>query len=79
MTKTLSVSIPDSEKLEQITVSGTLDNENFNKNVVLSIGSMRVTLDSEQLASALKEVVDFQLNTRQATFLIPKSGISIEQ
>lgn len=64
MKKTLSVSIEDIEKLEQVTISGTLHENSFNDVIVLSLGQSKVAVSSIFLAEALKEVVNFQQNTQ---------------
>ena len=62
MVKTLSISIDDVNKDNGISISGTLDETQFNKTIVLTIGPSKVALDSEELARALAEVVNFQRN-----------------
>jgi hypothetical protein len=59
MTRTLTCSIDDVEKINHLSISGTRQ-EQFNPNVVLTVGSLKVVLDSQELASALAAVVDFQ-------------------
>lgn len=62
MTKTLSVSITDMEKVEHLTISGTLHEQQFNERIVLGVGQTKIALNSAELAQALKVVVDFQKN-----------------
>jgi len=77
MLKTLTVSITDVEKAENITISGTLHENQFNTQIVLGIGQSKVALDSKELARALKEVVDFQqrfeTKIEEATFKFVQS------
>lgn len=75
MKKTLSVSIEDIEKLEQLTISGTLHENTFNEMVVLSVGQTRIALNSQDLALALKEVVNFQ--QKQNPNIMVASGTNI--
>jgi len=60
MVKTLTVSIDDVEKAERISISGTLDKEKFNTNVVLNVGQYKIQVDSQLMAQALAEIVHFQ-------------------
>lgn len=60
MTKTLTVSIEDVDKQGQVSISGSLDELNFNTMVILNVAGNKVALNSQELAKALAEVVDFQ-------------------
>lgn len=60
MKKMLSITVDD-EKGDGVTISGALNQDDtFNKIVVLSIGSAKIPVDSQELARALAEVVSFQ-------------------
>ncbi len=58
--KTLTVSIDDVNKEDRISIAGTLNETEFNKAVVITIGQNRVVVDSQELALALAHVVGFQ-------------------
>lgn len=60
MKKTLSIQIPDIENVEGLTIMGSLNEVEFNKNVVIKIGNAAVVVNSQQLAKGLQEVVHFQ-------------------
>jgi hypothetical protein len=60
MQKTLLISIKDFNDDEQMTIAGTLEEKQFNKAIVLSIGQSKIVVDSQILAQALSEVVTFQ-------------------
>ncbi len=60
MVKSLTVSIESVEKGEHVSITGTQSATEFVPNVVITVGSYKVNLDSFLLAEALKAVVDFQ-------------------
>ena len=60
MIKTLNVSVSDSENADHLTISGTLNPQEFNETIVLSLGSSKIALSSRELAEALACVVEFQ-------------------
>lgn len=70
MIKSLTVSIESVEKGEHISITGTQKPDEFVKEVVLTVGTYKVALNSQDLAEALKVLVDFQTPPR-GTYIIP--------
>ena len=64
MTKTLSCSIEDIEKADMLTISGTIHEDKFNEQIILSVGQTKIAINSQELAQALKTVVEFQQNKK---------------
>lgn len=60
MTKTLTISVEDIEKSGTVSISGALHEHQFNEVVVLTVGNVKVALNSKELATCLAEVVNFQ-------------------
>lgn len=60
MVKSLTVSIESVEKGEHVSITGTQNSTEFVKDVVLTIGTYKIAVNSVELAQALKEIVDFQ-------------------
>lgn len=60
MIKTLSIHLKDINLDDQMTISGTLNPTEFNKTVVIKIGQTAFPVDSQTLAQALSEIVQFQ-------------------
>jgi hypothetical protein len=63
MIKTLTVTIKDTTEESEVSIRGTRDEEKFNPTVVLVTAMGQVAVDSQQLAKALAEVVNFQTVT----------------
>lgn len=60
MTKSLTVSIESVEKGEHVSITGTQKPDEFVKEVVLTVGTYKVALNSQDIDEALKILVDFQ-------------------
>lgn len=60
MKKTLSITIEDTEKVDGPTISGSLDESQFNPNIVIAIGGAKISVNSKNLAEGLSELVKFQ-------------------
>lgn len=60
MIKSLTVSIDDIEKADRLTISGAQNVTEFTPNVTISVGQYKISVNSQDLAEALKTVVDFQ-------------------
>ena len=78
MTRTLTVTVEDPDKSGSISISGTLQQDKFNELIVLSIGQAKIALNSQDLASALKAVVDFQQTQTKPSIVIP-SGTNLDE
>jgi hypothetical protein len=76
MVKSLTVSIESVEKGEHISITGTQNPTEFVKDVVLTIGSFKISVNSQDLAEALAAIVDFQTVPKQ--FIQVESGIDIQ-
>gem|GEM_PF-5073190 len=72
MIKTLTVGIPDKDNQEQLNIIGTKDDTQFNKIVVLAVGQVKIAVESQQLAQALSEVVQFQTPTPKLIYIDDK-------
>lgn len=60
MIKTLTVAIQDTNKDDSISISGAYSDEGFNTVIVVTIGTHKIALNSQEFAQALAEVVKFQ-------------------
>lgn len=60
VTRTLTVGITDKDNDQQLNIIGTKEDVGFNRIVVLAIGQSKIAVDSQALAEALSEVVQFQ-------------------
>lgn len=71
MIKTLAVSIDDTNKDSQLTIAGTQSEEGFNTVLTVAIGGSKIAVNSQELAEALKVVVDFQ---KEGDINVPDNG-----